>query len=70
MDNILKAIDIFNSKHKKWKIYYKTLENIFLIEIKENKLDFTTINFILKVNNTNTVDEIIEILEDLRRDLK
>lgn len=69
LDKFIKAIDIFNEKHRKYKVNYRTVGNDILFNIKENKFDFTEINVYLNINNLDTIDEIIEVLEDLRKDL-
>lgn len=71
MDNVIQAICIFNSKHRKYKISYDTLDNnVILLKIKANKYDYTEIKVHLNINELTKLDELIEVLEDLIIDLK
>ena len=65
--NYIDAIEKFNEKHKKYKVYYN-FGNSFLFQIMDQKEE-TFIKFSLKIDDTKTIDEIVEILEDLKKDL-
>lgn len=62
---IIEAIDKFNEHHRKYSICYFTDENYF----KFNIVNKTVIKFNISIDGLETIDEIIEILEDLRKDL-
>lgn len=66
-EEILKeAITEYNKKHRKYKIEYGDIGNyVIVISDKEDKF-----KAYLGFEYDMTVDEIIKILEDLRKDLK
>ena len=65
-DNLIRAINIYNAKHRKYKIeYYESVNPTIIIYDKEDKF-----KIYLGFEYDMTVDEIIEILEDLRKELK
>ncbi len=63
----IEAIDKFNEKHKKFKVYY-SLGSSFIFQVIDQKEE-TYIKFNLKLDSTKSIDEIVEILEDLKKDL-
>lgn len=65
-DTLKQAINIYNAKHRKYKIeYYETVNPAIIIYDKEDKF-----KVYLGFEYDVTVEEIIEILEDLRKDIK
>ena len=54
--NYIDAIEKFNEKHKKYKVYYN-LGNTFLFQIMDQKEE-TFIKFNLNIDDTKTIDEI------------
>ena len=65
--NYIDAIDKFNKNHKKYKCYYKGDTNQFELLIKDKNGDIH-IEFRLILDEFKPIDEIIEVLEDLKRD--
>lgn len=71
LDKYIEAVNIFNNKHRKYKVYFDNRElGYFRFAIISEKVDKVNINFKLAINDNDTIDEIIEVLEDLKRDLK
>lgn len=69
-NKIIEAIDKFNERHRKYSICYFTDENYFKFNIVDKKDKYkTVIKFNISINGLESIDEIIEILEDLRKDL-
>lgn len=66
--NYIDAIDKFNEHHNKYKCYYMADNNQFRIEIRD-KQEIITIKFRLILDEFKPIDEIIEVLEDLKKDL-
>ena len=65
-ETLIQAINIYNSKHRKYKIEYDDIGN-YVIVICDKEDNFKVyLGFMYDM----TVEEIIKILEDLRRDLK
>ena len=65
-DTLKQAINIYNAKNRKYKIeYYETVNPAIIIYDKEDKF-----KVYLGFDYGVTVEEIIEILEDLRSDIK
>lgn len=65
--NYIDAIDKFNVKHKRYKCYYKGDNNLFELLIKD-KIGNIHIEFRLILDEFKPIDEIIEVLEDLKKD--
>ena len=63
-EDVIRAIVIFNSKHRKYKIEYDKDSNFYVFKDKEN--DYKCFITIPKAKDIN---EVIEIFEDLKKDL-
>ena len=65
-ETLIQAINIYNAKHRKYKIeYYESVNPAIIIYDKEDSF-----KVYLGFEYDVTVEEIINILEDLRRELK
>lgn len=63
---LIRAINIFNSKHYKYNFDINTNNEIVMFYDKGSD---SIVHCYLKVSSDDTVDKIVNILEDLRKDL-
>lgn len=63
-DDIKRAVLIFNSKHRKYKIIFDEDSNFFTFIDKENNY-----KCFITIPKVSDINEVIEIFEDLRKDL-
>lgn len=63
-EDIMRAIMIFNSKHRKYKIEYDKDSNFYVFKDKVN--DYKCF---ITIPKTNDINEVIGIFEDLKKDL-